>query len=238
MKKHFLNLVNLFVLLSLLFISCGKGRDNDTSQNMLNAQNKATGIFINGHECVDLGLPSGIKWATCNVGAASPEEFGGCYAWGEIEEKEDYSWGNYKWSFEESDVIIKYSANDINNHLDKYCAVFDDKTILELEDDVANVKWGSSWRMPTYEEFEELLAESTLERAKLNGVNGYKVIGPNGNSIFLPQGDGCVGGGGDYWSSSLFSSSQLANCMLISKNVQGCALLGRWQGLNVRPVSD
>lgn len=86
-------------------------------------------------EAIDLGLPSGLKWASCNVGASSPEEYGGYFAWGEIEEKSDYSWDTYKWCKGSSESMTKYCTNS------NYGTV-DNKTILDPEDDVAHVKWG------------------------------------------------------------------------------------------------
>ena len=128
-------------------------------------------------EAVDLGLS--VKWATFNVGATSPEEYGGYYAWGETEEKEDYSWETYKWCNGSYDTMTKYCTNS------SYGTV-DNKTVLDLEDDVAHVKWGGDWRMPTTDEQDELRNNCTWEWTALNGVNGYRVTGPNGNSIFLP----------------------------------------------------
>ena len=127
---------------------------------------------------VDLGLS--VKWASCNVGASSPEECGGYYSWGEIEEKSDYSKNTYKW----------VNNGDWNNFV-KYCTdssygTVDNKTILELEDDVAHVKWGGTWRMPTFAEFQELQDNCIWEWTSINGTNGYKVIANNGNFIFLP----------------------------------------------------
>ena len=149
---------------------------------------------------IDLGLS--VKWASCNVGATAPEEYGGYYAWGETEEKRDYSWKNYK-----------YSNGD---------PMTDDSGIGELEnsdDDVATVKWGGSWRMPTTEEQDELRYNCTWTGAVLNGVNGYRVTGPNGNSIFLPAAGYCdgtevygQGSYGGYWSKSfyrMFSGSKI-----------------------------
>lgn len=135
--------------------------------------NSTTGVE-NGYEWVDLGLPSGLKWATCNVGATKPEEIGYLFAWGEVEPKEDYSLGNYKW----------YNASD--STYTKYCTdssfgTVDNKTVLDPEDDAATVNMGGPWRMPTDEEFLELMNLCRWERTK----KGYKVIGPNGSSIFL-----------------------------------------------------
>ena len=158
--------------------------------------------FKDGYEYVDLGLPSGLKWATFNVGATKPEEYGGYYAWGETEEKEDYSWETYKWCNGTSTSMTKYCTG-------KWFGTIDHKTVLDLEDDIAHVKWGGDWRMPTTEEQRELLNNCTWTRATQNGVNGYKVTGPNGNSIFLPAAGYRYGtdvyNRGDYgyfWSSS------------------------------------
>ena len=104
----------------------------------------------NGHEYVDLGLPSGLKWATCNVGASSPEDYGDYYAWGETETKSTYNWSTYKWCNGSSSTLTKYCT-------DSSRGTVDDKTTLDLEDDVAHVKWGGDWRMPTRQNYSELI---------------------------------------------------------------------------------
>jgi hypothetical protein len=129
------------------------------------------------HEYVDLGLPSGTLWATCNVGANAPEEFGHQFAWGETAPKETYNWSTYKWN--KDGVLTKY-CNDI-----LYGPV-DYKTELDPEDDAAYVNWGPSWRMPTLEQQKELYNNCTQRWTTMNGVNGILVTGPNGNTIFLP----------------------------------------------------
>ena len=129
------------------------------------------------YEAVDLALS--VKWATFNVGATKPEEYGGYYAWGETEEKENYDWSTYKWCNGSYDTQTKYCTNS------SYGTV-DNKTTLDLEDDVAHVKWGGNWRMPTEAELDELLDNCIWKWTTINGVNGYKVTAPNGNSIFLP----------------------------------------------------
>ncbi|MBQ9362655.1 MAG: hypothetical protein IJT97_04440 [Bacteroidaceae bacterium] len=153
----------------------------------------------NGHEWVDLGLS--VKWATMNIGANSPEDYGGYFAWGETSTKSTYSWSTYKWG--------SYSP------LAKYCTdssfgTVDNKTKLELEDDAARANWGGSWRMPTDAEMTELRTKCTWDWTSQNGVNGCKVTGPNGNSIFLPAAGirdygrlSNAGSVGNYWSSSL-----------------------------------
>ena len=119
---------------------------------------------------VDLGLPSGTLWATCNVGADVPEGFGDYFAWGETVHKETYTQHNYKFGY---GIYSKYNNNDLLQ-------------ILEPCDDAANVNWGADWRMPTYNELNELLNYCTHTWTVLNGIDGRMFVGPNGNSIFLP----------------------------------------------------
>ena len=195
---------------------------------------------INGYEWVDLGLPSGIKWAACNVGATKPEEYGGYYAWGETEEKEDYSWETYKWANGNEVTITKYCT-------DSNIGTVDNKTVLDLEDDVAHVKWGGSWRMPTLDEQQELLNNCTWSWTTQNGVNGCKVTSKtNGNSIFLPAA-GCRYGTSlnvsgficSYWSNSLNDVySGGAYGLAYSCDYYELANFLRSYGYSVRPVSE
>lgn len=120
---------------------------------------------------VDLGLPSGTLWADRNVGADSPEDYGDYFAWGETTPKNLYSWGTYK--FYDGSLLKKYHASD-------------KKTCLELSDDAAYVNWGNKWRMPTKEETLELANNCKWTISTRNGVKGFYVTGPNGNSIFMP----------------------------------------------------
>ena len=191
------------------------------------------------YEAIDLGLPSGVKWAAHNVGATKPEEYGGYYAWGETEEKENYSWATYKWCNGSNDTMTKYCTNI------SYGTV-DNKTVLEPEDDVAHVKWGGDWRMPTLEEQMELLNNCTWEWTNLNGVNGYKVTGPNDNSIFLPAAgfrNGTLiylrGSDGYYWSNSLGSDgSDYAYGLDLDGSYSGWGSYYRYDGFSVRPVTE
>ena len=141
--------------------------------------------------------------ATCNIGANSPEQYGDYFAWGETLPKNAYDWSNYKWCDGNSNSMTKYC---INNSF----GTFDNKTELEPEDDVAYVNWGSSWRMPTNDQLEELRLNCTWLWTEKNGVNGCKVIGPNGASLFLPAAGlytdsslKYVGRDGCYWSLTL-----------------------------------
>ena len=141
-------------------------------------------ITNNGYQWVDMGLPSGLLWATCNIGAKTSTEFGDYYAWGETETKESYTNKTYKW-YDDSDEIVEIKYSD----LFKADASGNIRTLLELEDDAANVKLGGNWRMPTREEFEELLhpANTDLCLVNKNDVKGYLVVSKkNGNTLFLP----------------------------------------------------
>ena len=192
---------------------------------------------LNGHEWVDLGLPSGLKWATCNVGATKPEEYGDYFAWGEVEPKDYYYWDSYKWCNGSYDTQTKYCT-------DSYYGIVDNKTTLELSDDAANYNWGGSWRMPTFEEQEELRNNCSWEWTTQNGVNGYTVTGPNGNSIFLPatgyrSGSSLRGAGsdGNYWSSSLDTNDPNGAFSLgFYSDIVGWDYGIRYIGFTVRPV--
>ncbi len=189
------------------------------------------------HDYVDLGLSSGTLWATCNVGANSPEEYGDYFAWGETEPKSKYNWSTYK-----------YGSDD--HELTKYCTygyfgVADNNTILDPSDDAAVVNWGSAWRMPTLRELDELIKECTWTWTTLNGVNGHLVIGPNSNSIFLPAAGrrfhsdlSDAGSYGHYWSSALDPSFPCVAYSLDfgSGYVKREDVHGRIHGFSVRPV--
>ena len=190
-------------------------------------------------EAIDLGLPSGTKWANMNVGASAPEEYGGYYAWGETEEKINYDWSTYKWCNGSYDTQTKYCTSS------SYGTV-DNKTVLDPEDDVAHVNWGGSWRMPTLDDQKELLNNCTWKWTTQNGVNGYTVTGPNGNSIFLPAAGcrydaGVYGRGsyGYYWSSSLYSYvSDYAYFLCFYSGDYFWYYNSRCFGQSVRPVSE
>ena len=187
---------------------------------------------------VDLGLPSGLKWAKFNVGANAPEEHGGYYAWGETEEKNVYSWGWYLCKQDQcgtsADPFIKSKTAGWYT--------------LGAANDVAHMKWGGSWRMPTEDDLKELTENCTREKATINGVTGYKFTGWNGNSIFLP--DGQIKNGPNltsstytYWTSSNShydaSTCQRATAFASNGNYSGfSSAINRAYGLAVRPVND
>ena len=180
------------------FIKTMEKMEVDDSDPSIPDPNPNTG----NHEYVDLGLS--VKWATCNVGATKPEEYGDYFAWGETQPKNTYDWSTYKWCNGSFNTLTKY------NNSSSYGTV-DNKTVLDKTDDAAAVNWGGSWRMPTTEEQQELINNCTWTWTTQNGVNGYKVTSKsNGNSIFLPaagyRNDSSLndaGSYGFYWSSSL-----------------------------------
>lgn len=169
------------------------------------------------HEYVDLGLS--VKWATCNVGANSPEEYGDYFAWGATEPQEVYDWGHTPYQTQNttdwrSTKFSKYLGATTSSYKTPTATDADAlKTILDPEDDAAHVNWGGNWRMPTKKEQDELCTKCTWKWGSQNGIKGYTVVGPNGNSLFLPAAGSRydssilygVGSLGYYWSSSLSS---------------------------------
>ena len=189
---------------------------------------------------VDLGLPSGLKWASFNLGASSPEDYGDYYAWGETKPKSNYSWETYMWCNGSYVSLTKY--NTMFSH-----GTVDNKTVLDADDDVAHVKLGGRWRMPTDAEWAELRDNCTWTRTTLNGINGWLVTSnKNGASIFLPAaggrgggpGFGIVGAEGYYWSSSLNTGYPDFACGVDFGS--GVVRYGgsRCVGRSVRPVSE
>ena len=187
---------------------------------------------------VDLGLTSGLCWATQNIGATEPQEEGTHFAWGEVEPKEDYSYNTYRWAnLLKNNEYIKYVTDD-------WYGLIDFRTTLEPDDDAANVALEGKWHIPTQADVEELLRECTTEFGSYYGVNGYFVTGPNGNAIFLPavgikDGTGYEAStrGGDYWTSSLYENNQgYAVTLSFSLTYIDIDDMKRTKGLAIRPV--
>ena len=197
-------------------------------------------------EYVDLGLPSGLKWAKCNLGAPKPSEPGDHYAWGETDPKAEYTWATYKWmqaGQSEAKYITKYTIADGETGGIWYDSsgafIGDNKTALVAADDAATAKLGSPWRMPTIDEFQELIDKCTWTWTTQDGVNGYQVDGPNGNAIFLPAGYLVIGSyrAGYYWSSSLSTTeSDCAYSLDLNSDRYFIARTYRYFGCTVRPV--
>ena len=220
--------------------------------------NDGSGIFasctvdvykIDIPEAIDMGTVvngKNIKWASFNIGASAPEEYGLHYAWGETEPKDYYSWSTYKWGASER-TLTKYNTKSS-------FGVVDNKTVLEKEDDVAHVKLGSNWRIPTDEEWTELRTKCTwtwTSNYNGTGVKGMIVTASNGNSIFLPPAGNRVGkntpnsdGAGGYYRSSSLCTGHVSypsyawGILFVSDFVGRSGSYTREIGQSVRPVSE
>lgn len=183
---------------------------------------------IAGHGYVDLGLPSGVKWATCNVGASSPEDYGDYFAWGETSPKAEYT--------DENSIAYGEQMSDISGN---------------AQYDAAAANWGGSWRMPTKDEMEELEKHCEWEWTEVNGVNGAKVIGPNGSCIFLPAAGGRYGtslyddyGGcwsstpGDDYDDDYYDDDRYACYLYFDYGGGDVTSDFRYFGLTVRPIIE
>lgn len=198
------------------------------------------------HEYVDLGLPSGTLWATMNVGAEKPEDYGDYFAWGETKGynggKNTFNWNSYKYYDTSFKTMTKYCTKS------NYGSI-DNKIELEMEDDAATVNWGVNWQMPSEEQFAELVNENyvTTTWTKLNDIDGYLIVSKNnGNRIFLPG--ACYYDGtsfpeninihsGNYWSRSLYSYTPEESHILRFNSINYTRMrMLRYKGLSVRPV--
>ncbi len=201
--------------------------------------------IVDGHEYVDFNLPSGTLWATCNVGAETPESFGNYYAWGETGNKLMFNWEHYKY------------ANDTYMKLTKYCTnrscgnegFVDGLIALQNGDDAASISWGGNWHMPSKEQWDELLQNTTNKWTVQNGVTGRLFTASNGVSLFLPAvgthfesvytGEKVIG---LYWSRSLNSVYPFC-AWYFDFNSSGCYIRdhsgsGRANGFSIRPVCE
>ena len=237
MKKMFMAVIAFMMTISAsaqFYIYCSDGNVIKVDSISMVAPKESV------HEYVDLGLS--VKWATCNVGATKPEEYGDYFAWGETQPTYYYDWSTYKWCNGSYNTHTKYNTNS------SYGTV-DNKTQLELSDDAARANWGGSWRMPTDAELTELRENCTWTWTTQNGVYGYKVTskksGYTNKSIFLPaagyRGNSSAlsraGSYGNYWSSSLDTVSP--NCAYVLgfySGIVGRRNYGRYCGLSVWPV--
>ena len=187
----------------------------------------------NNHEWVDLGLS--VKWATMNVGASAPEEYGDYFAWGEIKTKTEYSWSTYKWCEGTEKTLTKYC-------IESSYGIVDEKRVLDKEDDAAAVSWGGNWRMPTGGERSELKNNCIWEIWTHNKVTGYKVTSKiNGNSIFLPaagywNGNKCYAGAPTYYWSSSLDNSRSAHFIGFDWSYIYASDRYRYYGCPIRPV--
>lgn len=219
-------------------------------QSDIASTNTISTIGENAPEYVDLGLPSGIKWATCNIGASSPEDYGHHYAWGELLPKQKYSWKNYRFRYggtdEKSFVAAKYVLNPNNGDVDNL-------KVLSKEDDIATHLFGTHWKIPTQKDFQELIEHCEWVRTDNNGHHGYLITSKiNRNSIFLPANGRFVDEllGADkvifYWTSSLdvdlrdLSTKMAGEPEVLLGGTSSYYFLpwSRYEGGGIRPVYD
>lgn len=235
-------------LLAIAMASCQK-EDNTSNQNSPDTSNTQTTpptdttarpTVPDGF--VNLGLPSGLLWATCNLGATCPEGFGGYYSWGETCAKVLYNWSTYRYATVDTEgnlsTLTKYNTKES-------FGTVDGKTVLEPEDDVASAILGNGARIPTEADWQELLDNTTAEWTSVNDVCGRKFTAPNGNSMFIPAagrqgtaGLDYAGEHGLYWSSSLNTSDpRYAKRFLFNADSTSLrTFCRRSNGPSVRPV--
>ena len=188
--------------------------------------------FVNGHEWVDLGLPSGVRWATCNVGATLPESDGNYYAWGETNLKDSYIMDN-SLSYNKEWYWLKLAG------------IIDDFGDLTKKYDSASICWGKSWRIPSKKEFEELKENCTWSWTTFFGQPGYKVSGKNGQFIFLPASGYWIGNSkfyakldGAYWSSSSIDNDTKAYGLIFGSGDINIDNFCRSYGCSIRPITN
>lgn len=213
----------IFAIAILMAMPCAAQGDG--------GKKKKKQLEINNHEYVDLGLQSGLKWATCNIGASSPSDFGSYFAWGETKVKSEYKASN----------SLTYGKNDSELRI---LGFIDATGKLTMNNDAARYNWGGSWRMPTKEEMEELCDKCTWTWITQNGHNGYKVTGPSGKSIFLPAAGGHndksqfgVNEYGYYCTSSVGDSNFRAINLTFNEDSRNVRWYIRSRGYPIRPVS-
>ena len=226
MKKIF-----LLSVIAATFSVAGYSQSLNSHANANNVPAKVT------HDYVDLGLPSGTLWATMNIGATAPEEYGDYFAWGEIEPKESYNWTTYKWCNGSWNSMIKYGVMSS-------FGVVDNKTVLDPEDDAATMNWGSEWCMPTKEQQDELRNNCTREWTTINGVKGCLLTSNiNQATLFLPAAgyiwNSTVSSGGScgfYWSRNLKTTGAGSHSLFFSSNSMSITDYSRGYGQSVRAV--
>ena len=230
--KKFVKALAAIMLMTMAMFTTGCNKDNDDGDGT-----------VNGHDYVDLGLPSGTLWATCNVGATTPEGYGDYFAWGETQPKNYYDWSTYQYcngTSWDDPQLTKYCSKSSYG----YNGFTDNLTILLPEDDAATANWGNGWRMPTYDNWVELRQNTTMTWVTQNGVQGRLFTASNGNSLFLPAAGyrdssslDTAGRLGYYWSSSLNTDYPYnARLLYFTSGYYDMGNFGRDCGQSVRPV--
>lgn len=236
----FMSLLLGLVVSSMTLVSCGDDEPEPNKQEQRDdgsSEVEPTDKTPNGVVAVDLGLSSGTLWANRNIGALSNEAYGDYFAWGETEGynsgKTCFYWDTYKWCNGSNSTMTKYCHDSSYG----YSGFTDNKSILDPEDDAAYVNWGSKWRMPTDAQLNELKENCTWVWKTVNDIKGYKVIGPNGNSIFLPTAGyrddklRNAASEGDYWSHHRYYDMDKAYYLSFDSYSVG---MGSYEGLGRR----
>ena len=218
MKRIYL----IMLMIAAMMVSCNPKDEDDNNNSGGNGNNGGGNDQYNGYEYVNLGLPSGLKWATCNVGASKPEDYGDYFAWGETSPKVEHNC-----------ITDGEHMGDISGN---------------AQYDAATANWGGSWRMPTKDEMQELVDHCEWEWTQVNGVNGSKVVGSNGSCIFLPAAGYDVveylvfeGDYGYYWSSTPYdhySNVYASGLYFYDGRDTVWPHFSRNGGKTVRPVSE
>lgn len=238
--QRFSKAIAAIMLMMELFLVVGCNKPDDPNNGGNNNGGNGGGI-INGHTYVNLGLPSGTLWATCNVGANSPEEFGDYFAWGETQPKMSYDWSTYKWCNGNYNKLTKYC----NSGRYGYNGFTDNLTMLQVGDDAAGQNLNSGWQMPSVDQWNELLRNTTQTWTTQNGVNGFLITATNGQSIFLPAAGyryynvlNDVGFFGRYWSSSLYTDGASSGWYFYFNSMKNSGMddFDRCDGISVRAV--
>lgn len=253
MRKYYF--IALVAIATLAVLAGCKKEDEDSIS--ISAVSKGTSMKagLNGkdYEVVDLGLS--VLWATCNMGADSPELKGNLYAWGETKNKDVFEWTNYKWCVEDELSLTKYCHTKNNGYRD----FTDDKDILDPDDDAALATMGTGWHIPTEQNFHELRRNTTAKWCKLNGVGGFLFTstkeGYEDRSIFFPlvgmNDYGTTrfeGEYGYYWSNTIYFDKQKNKYNTLEASVfwlehldfdnQTVMFRPRYVGLPIRPVHN
>lgn len=239
MKQARILLIAFAAMLIVGAVSCGKDDNGGSDIQDSMPINPDPDPDPSTAEWIDLGLPSGLLWYSCNLGANKPEEYGNYYAWGETNPKEVYGWNTYAFGTD-------------YNQLTKYCNIsayglngfIDGLTVLQVTDDAATIALGASTHTPTVDEWDELMNNTTMAWTIMNGVNGLKFTASNGNSIFLPAAGRRSGSEllypgdyGTYWSSSLdLERSDCASCFRFDSDIQYVGKHQRCAGFTIRAV--
>ena len=235
----------IFVSMVIPSLALAQGKISRQSQSASSTTSTKLSVSgsLNGHDYVDLGLPSGLKWATCNVGANSITSSGDYFAWGETSPKNEYTWDNYfdyDYTSEYGDVFCKkYKGGNFEE--DK------DAILPNSGDDVARKNWGSTWRMPTYSEMRELIDSCKWQCVSIYGVSCWKIIGPSKKFIILPLAGKKIGNKTDgknewgyYWTATVGKYQESSDAEGVAGYWRGISggIGERYQGAPIRPVSN